>query len=264
MRRHLIVALLVPVLARAGVPKADKKPKPIDVKPVAAKLIAFHDDLGNIYITPGPDAFEAVDEAAPWVFFGDGKTMYQQRIIGSSSQPGSHYEWYLWAPRARNVNTAQMRIVQDQMTIQCAQKDPPRKLTELKADELKTLLAKATFYPPLWQRQARLLARDDEGIYYFVDELREDFGGNGYRIYVGMKGSMKELAMTNMASDSAGEIYATKSGLLKIIAGGDSKAFWIHGDKKIELTMLEPTDNRYLIYRELGIYGQLGAVCEDL
>ncbi len=41
------------------------------------------------------------------------------------------------------------------------------------------------------------------------------------------------------------------------------KTFWIKGAKKTELTMLEPTDNRYLIYRELGIYGALGAVCDD-
>lgn len=70
--------------------------------------------------------------------------------------------------------------------------------------------------------------------------------------------------MTNMVSDSAGEIYATKTGQLKIIADKDHKAFWIKGGKKTELTVLEPMDNRYLIYRDLGIYGSLGAVCDDL
>jgi hypothetical protein len=31
----------------------------------------------------------------------------------------------------------------------------------------------------------------------------------------------------------------------------------------MELTVVDTYDNRYLIYRELGIYGQLGAVCDD-
>jgi hypothetical protein len=74
---------------------------------------------------------------------------------------------------------------------------------------------------------------------------------------------MKEIAMTNVVSDSAGEIFVTRTGQLKIVHD-DGKAFWIKGGKKTELTMLEPIENRYLIYRDLGIYGPLGAVCDDL
>ena len=70
--------------------------------------------------------------------------------------------------------------------------------------------------------------------------------------------------MTNVATDSAGEIFATKAGQLKLVAGTDGMAYWAKGGKKIELTRLDPQDNRYLIYRELGIYGTLGAVCDDL
>ena len=69
---------------------------------------------------------------------------------------------------------------------------------------------------------------------------------------------------TSLASDSAGEIFATKAGRLKIITAKDGKAYWIKGGQKTELTVVEPVDNRYLIYRELGIYGQLGTVCDDL
>jgi hypothetical protein len=71
-------------------------------------------------------------------------------------------------------------------------------------------------------------------------------------------------------SDSGGEIYATKSGQLKIIAAKKTKdaeppkVVWIKGGKQTELTSLEPLENRYLIYRELGIYGAIGAVCDDL
>ena len=71
--------------------------------------------------------------------------------------------------------------------------------------------------------------------------------------------------MTNVVEDSGGFIFSTKGGSLKIIA--DSKhdtAYWVKGGKKIELTVLVPGDNRYLIYRSLGIYGSIGTVCDDL
>jgi hypothetical protein len=68
-----------------------------------------------------------------------------------------------------------------------------------------------------------------------------------------------------MASDTAGQLYATKAGQLKISRDkeGNDSAFFIKGGKKLELTIVPVYDNRYLIYRELGIYGQLGTVCDD-
>jgi hypothetical protein len=241
---------------------ATEKAKPIDIKPVIDKLDVFKDELGSYYVSPRPDAMTGEDAQA-WVFFGDGKTFYQQRIIGSSLQSGQHYEWYLWAPRAKGMQAAMLELETGKLAIECRHKDGKRPLTQLTAAEAHTVLAKAAFYPPLWQRQSHVLLRDDDAIYYFVDELRDELGGNGYRVFMGPKGAMKELPMTNVATDSAGEIFATKSGQLKLIAGTDGKAFWIKGGKKTELTRLDPQDNKYLIYRELGIYGPLGAVCDD-
>ena len=249
--------LLAPALAAAA-----PKPKAIDVKPQIEKLDVFKDDVGNYYVSPRPDAM-SYDDSQAWVLYGDGKTMYQQRIIGSSLE-GHKLEWYVWAPRAKGMQAASIELDPAGMSVQCrGKKDGTRKLTQLKADEAHTLLAKAAFYPPLWTRVSHVLLRDDDGVYYFVDELREEFGGNGYRVFVGPKGAMKEIPMTNVATDSAGEIFATKAGQLKLVAGTDGKAYWAKGGKKIELTRLDPQDNRYQIYRELGIYGTLGAVCDD-
>lgn len=263
MRRPVIALCLGAAVAVAG-PHADKKAKPIELKPMIDKLVVFRDDLGSYYVAPATDAvFANLDEASKWVFYGDGKTMYQQRVVASSVTPGKHFEWGLWAPRVKNAYLATIQLDDTKLTLACTAKDH-RQLTPLKADEAKAVLAKATFYPPLWQRQSKFLARDDDGVYYFVDQLTEEFGGNGDRVFVGLKGQMKELPLTNVVSDSAGEIYATRSGNLKIIAGKDGKAFWIKGGKKIELTILDTAVNRYLIYRDLGIYGQLGTVCEDV
>ena len=263
MRRHSLILLLVAGSAAAEPKRANDKPKPIDVKPVADKLDVYKDDLGNYYVTPKAGAF-GDEDTSPWLFYGDGKTLYQQRVIGFSVEPPAKQDWVIWSPRARGMVGAMLLVDADKAWVECKHKDGKRPLTALKADEVKTLFKRATFLPALWIRQSHFLARDDDGVYYFVDMLREDYGGNGYRVYVGMKGEMKELPMTNRASDSAGEIFATKTGQLKIITGRDGKAYWIKGGKKVELTPLEPGDNKYLIYRELGIYGQLGVLCDDL
>jgi hypothetical protein len=273
MRRPVIVlALLAGTAAAAPKPRPDPvqpppenrlatdKAKPIDVSRVADSLDVFKDDVGNYYVSPRPGTLEFSD-AGTWVFFGDGKAMYQQRVIGSSVS-GKHYEWNLWSPRAKGMQAALLDLSDDALLLACRQK-AKRPLTKLKADEAKTFIQHATFYPPLWTRQAHLLARDDDATYYYVDELREEFGGNGYRVFVGAKGAMKEAPLANIATDTAGEIFATKSGQLKLVSGEGKKAYWIKGGKKMELTVVDTFDNRYLIYRELGIYGSLGAVCDD-
>lgn len=264
MRRALVLVLALAAPALAGGNKAleAKKPKPIDAKAHADKLEVWKDDLGQFYVVPAANAF-SFEEAGTWVFYGDGKTMYQQRIVGSGSS-GKGYEWSIWAPRVKTLQLAGLETKNDRLTVTCGIKDA-RVLTELKADETKLFFAKATFYPPLWQRQTRFLARDDDGNYYFVDELREEYGGQGYRVFAGAAGTMKEMPMTNVVEDSGGFIFATKGGSLKIISDTKSdKAFWVKGGKKIELTVLVPGDNRYLIYRSLGVYGSIGTVCDDL
>ncbi|HEY3802363.1 MAG TPA: hypothetical protein VGL61_07135 [Kofleriaceae bacterium] len=260
---------MVLVLAPAAALAAPPKPKPIDVKPMTAKLSVYHDDLGQYYVLPTPGQWDDFDAAGNYVFFGDGKTMWQQRVVGSGAEPGGsagpEFEWNLWSPRVKDMSTASLVSHANEAILQCTQRHADdRKLVPLRADEAKVFFNKATFLPPLWQRQSAFLARDDDGTYYFVDQLREEFGGKDYRVFAGPKGQLKELPMTNVVQDSGGFIFATKGGQLKIIATANNEAYWVKGGKKIELTMLEPTDNRYLIYRELGVYNQLGVVCDDL
>ncbi|MFT3693109.1 MAG: hypothetical protein QM831_08200 [Kofleriaceae bacterium] len=240
---------------------ADKKPKPVG-KPDLAKVEVWKDDLGQFYVLPNSSSI-ASDEAEKLVFFGDGKNQYLQHIVGSGTS-GAHYEWVIWSPRVTTQNHAQLDWKDDHLQLHCGVKDV-RNLTQLKADEAKTFFSKVTFQGPLWQRHARFLARDDDGVYYFVDVLSDELGGNGHRVFIGQKGAMKEQPMTNVVEDSGGSIFATKSGNLKIIADKKTDtAFWVKGGKKVELTTLDLVENRYLIYRGLGIYGAMGVPCDDL
>lgn len=240
--------------------KPDNEQQLIDAQPVLGKLVALRDDLGGIYILPAPGSFDTPNEAGEWVFYGDTKVVYQQRSTLPSPSPSNHhFTWEVWAPRSES-GFASFGIVNDQPTLTCKK----AQLTKLTADETRVLFQDLKFYPPLWKREPRFLARDEDGIYYYVDQLSKKYGGNGHRVYVGQKGSMEELAMTNVVSDSAGDIYATKSGQLKILADKGTTAFWLNRRRKRKLTVLEVRNNRYLIYRDLGIYGRLGTVCDDL
>jgi hypothetical protein len=234
----------------------------IDAKASAAKLEVWRDDVGQYYVVPVFGAFP-FGEVKRWVFFGDGKAMYQQRIIAVGTSPSDTYDWRIWAPRADAETYAAIETADHRLTLTCGIKDA-RPLTPLTADQAKAFFARATFAPPRWDRDAKFLARDDDGVYYFVDVRSQEVGGNGDRVFVGLKGAMREQVMTNVVSDSSGAIYATKGGTLKIITEGKSEtARWIKGSKQVALTILPIDDNGAMIYRGLGVYGALGTVCDD-
>jgi hypothetical protein len=257
-----VLALLASAAADAG--PAERKP--IDASAASGKLDGFRDDLGNIYLLPRPGAFPDKATEDQWVFFGDGKTEYRQRLVGSNNTDKVR-EWVLWAPRVKGMDYALLERHDGKMLLKCRGEqgwNNARTLVALPADEVQSLLKRVKLMPMLWTREAHVLARDDDAVYYYVDKLMEEAGGNGYRLFVGQTGAMKEIAITNLAVDTAGEIFTTKIGTLKI-AGKQVSAAWLKGGgKKLDLTLVDVEADRYLIYRGLGMYGQLGLVCEDL
>jgi hypothetical protein len=228
----------------------------IDIKSQAKEFRVFTGETGRFYVVPV--SAKILDGK---VFYGDGKTMYEQRIIGGGSSGDGSLDFSIWAPRVVGLQQGSLAIAADGTAQAQCNVDHSTKLTPASQAESARVLSKAVFLPPLWKRQSKFLARDDNGIYFFVDVLRE--GGKGHRVFVGAKGAMKAMPMTTLVDDAAGQIYGTKRGELRIVANAGEKATWRKGKKIEQLTVLEPSDNRYLIYRELGIYGQLGTICDD-
>lgn len=235
---------------------ADKSDKEvIDIKSQAKDYRVLTNEAGQFYVTPAKYMSDAM------VFFGDGKTMYQQRIIGSGSSGDGALDYSVWAPRVVGLQQGSIDIKPDGSGTAYCNSEHPTKLVPASPADSTRVLTKAVFKAPLWKRQAKFLARDNTGVYFYVDVLRE--GGKGHRVYVGAKGQMKQMPMTTLVDDAAGQIYGTKRGELRIVANTGDKATWRKGKKVEELVVLDPSDNRYLIYRELGIYGQLGSLCDD-
>ena len=140
-------------------------------------------------------------------------------------------------------------------------------LSEVTGDKAKAVLDKYSFVSPGLVRSPHLFARDDSGVYYFVDRLTQRHGGKNYRVFVGRKGGMKQLALTDVASDSAGQVFSTKTGDLRLVNTVDSNkasSVWVKGSKKTDLIALDVDVNSPIIFNELGIYKFTGSICENL
>jgi hypothetical protein len=148
-------------------------------------------------------------------------------------------------------------------TVQCG--DRATEFKPVEADEQAKILGAASFYKALWIHRAYALARDNKGNYYFVDRLREPEDNKTFRLFARTRGNLKLLKMTNVVSDSQGDIFTTKKGELRLVLDR-KKPSWFAGKTETELISLPLEDNRIMIYTDLGVYtGQrLGTPCDDL
>src|SRR5262249_10965891 len=123
-------------------------------------------------------------------------------------------------------------------------------VTRLGDTEASAMLQAAKFHKPRWKFRAYAIARDKTGKYYYVDRQREPEDNRNFRLFAGPRGSLKPLKMTNVVSDSEGDIFSTKSGQLRLVLG-KKESSWIQGKNETKLLLLPLEDNVVLIYRDL-------------
>lgn len=250
-------ACSVALVLLAGVASADPKPATVDIKPFRDKLIVLQDAGGGTYVVS-----YTRDEQR--LYYGSGKTLYQQIVIGTSANEDA-WDVHVLAPRVEEARNASIVDKQDHTySLFCGMHETG--LTQLTGDKAKGVLDKYAFMTSAMVRAPHLIARDDHGVYYYVDKLRSQYGGKGYRVFVGRKGAMKELPLVDIATDSAGQVFATKTGELRLSARAKeedkTEAFWSRGDKKESLIVLDEFQNSAVIFSELGVYTFTGTVCE--
>jgi len=251
------------ILAASTTATADPKPKPVDIKPIRDQMIVLTDADGALYVVaPGKDSR---------LFYGPGgknKNFYDQIVIGRSSN-GSNGTWDIavWAPRVPKVQPGSVMRQADGSYMRWCGNDSKIPLTEITGDKAKQIIAKGVFQTSAMLRKPYLLARDDAAVYYYVDMLRGEYGGKGYRVFVGKKGAMKQKPLTDLASDTAGDVFSTKTGDLRMVrdATEDKQTItWVKGDKRQQLFALDLDANSALIFKDLGVYGFTGSICESL
>lgn len=260
-RGWVVAALIVLGGGVAGAEGKDPRPRPVDIKPLRADLRVYQDGAGGTYVIYKPDT----SDARAW--YGTGKILYEQRITGRS-RDGSKQTWSLstWAPRVPNFRPGSIDKQPDG-TIQksCDGKDDAV-LGELVGDKAKAVLDKVQLHTRAFVRWPQLIARDDAGIYYYIDRLDKDHGGQGFRVFVGRKGAMKQLPLLDVASDSAGQVFSTKSGDVRLVHTKDEQRsiVWIKGGKRTELVALDNDNDALLIFSHLGVYKFLGTICDNI
>lgn len=239
---------------------ADPAPKPVDVKAMKAQGVVLQDAQGGVYVVfRGDDAK---------VFYGpNAKAVYEQVIVGSSSDGEGRWEFNTWAPRKPGNGLASLEHKKDgSFHKSCGDKDDVG-LTEVTGEKAHAVLDRTPFLSMGIVRVPHLLARDDSGVYYYVDRIAKVYGGKGYRVFVGRKGAMKQMPLVDVASDSAGEVFSTKSGDLRLVRNNQDdkeKMTWVKGGKRTELVFLDTDVNSVVIFKDLGLYGFLGTLCDDV
>ncbi len=260
MRARWVSPLLV--LSTAVAVAGEPKPIPVDIKALRGQLVVLQDAQGGTYVVL------PVDGARMW--YGSGKTLYEQ-VVSSRSANGETGGWSVatWAPTLHQGQPGQI-VRKDDGTFQkwCGN-EHESPLTAVTADKAKLVLDKMAFVSTAMTRRPHLLARDDSGVYYYVDMIREQYGGSGYRVFVGKKGAMKQLPLSDVASDTAGEVFATKTGDLRFVHTNEgssvpSSAQWARGEKKTSLVVLDVEMNSFVIFKDLGIYPFIGTICDDI
>ncbi|HEY0190309.1 MAG TPA: hypothetical protein VGC42_04255 [Kofleriaceae bacterium] len=251
------------VAALATTAAADPAVKPAELKDKdKANAVVLTDPQGGVYVI-----FKGEDAK---VFYGpNAKTLYEQHIISSGTDGDGGWSYGTWAPRVGyGAHLGELSHKKDGTTKRECGENNDTALTELSGDRAKAVVDKSAFMTSAIIRVPHLLARDDSGVYYYVDRIAKAYGGKGYRVFVGRKGAMKQMPLTDVASDSAGDVFSTKSGDLRLVRAATETnkdtTLWVKGEKRTELVFLDTDVNSAVIFKDLGIYTFLGTFCDNI
>jgi len=256
--RGWVIGVLV---ATASAAAAEPAPKPVDIKALKPKATVLQDAQGGTYVVFRDDEAK--------VFYGpSAKAVHEQYIVGSSSDGEGGWEYNTWAPRvAEGSHLGSIEHKKDGTFQKSCRGKDDAVLTELGGDKAKAILDKTAFLTSAIIHVPHLLARDDSGVYYYVDRIAKVYGGKGYRVFVGRKGAMKQMPLTDVASDSAGDVFSTKSGDLRLVRNSENNKetmTWVKGERRTELVFLDTDVNSAVIFKDLGIYTFLGTPCDNV
>lgn len=225
-------------------------------------LAVYTDDRG-LFVAAAPFA-----SANRRVFAGSAEKLFAQEVTDAGAEGTTGHGFTFWDPRARTPAEAAFVVSSGDARLACGGRELP--LRTLPAAEAERILASATFYAPRWRREPHLLARDDEGNFFYVDRARAgaERGGPDYRLYAGPAGKLARLEVASVAPEAGGMILVTASGKLRLRGGerGAPAVDWLAGGGRRMLRTLDPTRSGPLVYRQLGVYrdDRLGTPCDGL
>jgi hypothetical protein len=212
-------------------------------------------------------------EGGPRMYYGDGKSFIRVPVADLIGF-GSFFDPRFVNPTANpSFRGADMRVfsavdyVENGQTCEarCGTRKIP--LQVLDGNQASALLTAAAWQGLVLRHVPHALTRDDRGTYYYVDKGSTPETAKAFRLFVGQKGGLSRQKMTNVVSDSKGEVFSTKKGDLRFIVGPNgTDSTWIEGAKHTRLIAIPVEENLNMIYTELGVYAgeRFGTPCDNL
>jgi len=259
----LLFAVIASLPARADrkrEPPIVPPPAALDVSKILDQFDVYHDGRGHYFLSLPWDRTRKTRDKER-LFYGDGKVFYRQPVTGFSRLDRSRREYGIRDPRCSLIGLSHLKLHGDKVAFTCDKRTTALRLLE--QDKAAPLLGKAKFFDIYWSRTPHALARDEDGVYYYVDRLRSDDmvdrERRGFRLFRGRLGQLKRLRMRNLVADTRGEIFATDRGELRLLLDKDPKnlgAVWIENKARTRLIWvpIASYQTRRLVYRDLGVY----------
>jgi len=239
---------------------------PLSAQPTGDKSSAV-DPKVLVFLTDGKGHFVAAEPKTRLLYYARGTGVFEKvPILNYSSSPEQSF-WTFWSPeppvaglagRSANFAHGDLQLKGDKWGVRCA-----ARITPLVPVDAKTAagLRRRAFRGPHHRRSAYLFGRDDDGVYYLVDEIDE----TARRLFVGKSGAMKEIRLSAVIVDDVGDLFEGAEG--KLIRNHVDHTFeWrARAGSVRKIYSLNAKRNEHLLFGGLGVYrGRLGTPCDDL
>jgi len=251
------------VTADPEIPAADAS----KIKMARENGLVIHDGKGHYLVFTSQEPGREKSEQRA-VFYGDGTTFYRVFVKGFRSDndaSSTRAQWNILDERFGPLLELSTLTLRNQVyTMTCRERTGTTELKPLAPADARALLEKATFKTYRMDRRAYAVGRDGT-TYYYVDVAIPE-NSTDFRVYVGKRGAMKLLKITDQAVDSKGVVFSSKVGTLRITTLPLALRWAVTPKKQVELSTLPIESNLELIYSELGVYAgkKFGVPCDDL
>lgn len=181
--------------------------------------------------------------------------------------PGRNAEYFLEPRHTRKQGErfySSVRFDTDakECTVQCGEREV--RVPMLSNEEGAKLVLASKFVEGPFTRKPYALLRDRVGNYYYVDTSTLPNREKDFHVYVGQRGRMKRQQLTNALSDTAGELFTTKTGELRLSLDTEKGSFWQEKTAQRVLRVVPVNENLDVVFTELGVYSErLGNPCDE-
>jgi hypothetical protein len=253
-------AAVTPVTAApAGVPLPVAWAERALTRPVAVEQLRFFTDGKGHFL-----AFVPESRYSGPIFAGGENALHLQRVTGGGADSGRGvWNAVFWEPRVRNRGQAQVAVTPAGVTMHCGEASVD--YGAVSAAEGARLRHEAKLFDVRWQRAAIYIARDDSGTYFLVDQAREPEGNTDYRLFVGPRGRVEYLPLSDVILDAESAIFLADRGRFIVRRKGErEEAVWAVGAGQQPLTLMDLYAQAPSIYTTLGVYAgqKLGTACD--